>query len=88
MNRKERQLTAQQTESSKPVYGNVADNRTEEEADRPPSHHFSGVPAGQLSPAGDEPPLVRSRLSEDGAETSEDTLSPTGGVAGSRVEPS
>jgi len=78
---------AQQTNDGKPVYGNVADNRGEEEADRPPSHHLSGVPAGQLSPAGDEPPLVRSRLSEDGTETSEDTLSPTGGVVGSRTRP-
>ena len=79
---------AQQTKDGEPIYGNVADNGSEEEADRPPSHHFSGVPAGQLSPAGDEPPLVRSRLSEDGTETSEDTLSPTGGVVSSHVEPS
>lgn len=77
---------ARQTNDGEPTYGNTIDDKAKETEIRQ-SHHFSGVPAGQLSPEGDEPPLVRSRLSEDDSHTVEETLSLTGSVISSRVRP-
>ena len=77
---------ARQTNDGEPTYGRDIGDKTKETEIRPPQR-FSGVPAGQLSPAGDEPPLVRSRLSENGAEVANETLSPTGGVFSSPTEP-
>ncbi len=74
---------ARQTNDGEPTYGRDKAKETEL---RPPQH-FSGVPAGQLSPASDEPPLERSRLSENGAEIADETLSPTASIAGSPTEP-
>lgn len=78
---------ARQTNDGEPTYGRDMGDKAQEPGIRP-SQRFSGVPAGQLSPAGDEPPLVRSRLSENGAEIADETLSPTGSVVGSPTEPS
>lgn len=77
---------ARQTNDGEPTYGSDRGEKTKEMEIRPPQH-FSGAPAGQLSPAGDEPPLVRSRLSESGAEVANETLSPTGSVISSPTEP-
>lgn len=79
---------ARQTNDGEPTYGNVNDHKGEEEPGRLPQRHFPAAAADQLSPAGDEPPLERSRLSEDGTETLNDTLSQTDGVVGSQSEPS
>lgn len=77
---------ARQTNDGEPTYGRDTGGEAQETQLQPPPN-FSGVPAGQLSPEGDEPPLVRSRLSEDGSDITEETLSPTGGVLSSRTEP-
>lgn len=78
---------ARQTNDGEPTYGNVNDHKDEEEADRLPLHHFPSPAEDQLSSAGDEPPLVRARLSEDGSHAVEETLSPTGSVVSSRTRP-
>lgn len=75
---------ARLTNDGEPTYGRDRGNRTKDAEIRPP-HHLSGVPAGQLSPGGDEPPLVRTHLSEDGSHIIEETLSPTGGVVSTSV---
>lgn len=70
---------ARQTDDGEPTYGRDMGNKTKDTEIRP-SHHFSGAPAGQLSAAGDEPPLSRTQLSDDGSHAVEETLSPTGSV--------
>ena len=76
---------ARQTNDSEPTCGEDIGGKPETE---PRSlNHYSGAPAGQLSSEGDEPPLVRVRLSEDGSHTIEETLSPSGDVVSSRTTP-
>lgn len=77
---------ARQTKDGEPTYDRDIGDKTKETEIRPPQRS-SDAAAGQLSSEGDEPPLVRARLSEDGSHTVEETLSPTGSVVSSRTRP-
>lgn len=61
----------------------IEDGDTDKAEGKPahvPAREVASTADTQVSPAGDEPPLVRTRLSKDGTEIASETLSPTGDV--------
>lgn len=73
------------------VENNKIEDRDVDQDENIPAHSSAGQTSSaedaQVSPAGDEPPVVKTRLFKNSTEIVSETLSPTGSVASSSSEP-